>query len=126
MSNWTPDELDRAGRADELQIASRRADGSLRPFVTIWSVREGDELYVRSAHGTDNGWFRRAAASGSGRIRSGGVEKDVDFVVPDADIHSALDAVYRTKYAKYNPAYVEPVVGPVAATATLRLDPVAG
>ena len=48
----------------ELQIASRRADGSLRKFVTIWAVRSGDDVYVRSAYGHDNGWFRRALASG--------------------------------------------------------------
>ena len=51
MTAWTADELDRIGRADELRIASRRADGSLRPYVTIWTVRSGDDIYVRSAHG---------------------------------------------------------------------------
>src|SRR4051812_31922276 len=35
-SGWSPQELQRIGDADELQIASRRADGSLRQFVTIW------------------------------------------------------------------------------------------
>lgn len=60
MSAWGPDELDRIGRATELQIASRRSDGSLRPFVTIWTVRTGDDVYVRSAHGYENPWFQRA------------------------------------------------------------------
>ena len=71
MSGWTTDELARTGRADELGIASRRPDGSLRPFVTIWFVRLGDDLYVRSAHGYSNPWFQRALASGEGRIRAG-------------------------------------------------------
>lgn len=31
MTGWTADELARIGRADELGIASRRPDGSLRP-----------------------------------------------------------------------------------------------
>jgi hypothetical protein len=35
MTNWTSDELARMGDADELQIASRRPDGTLRPFITI-------------------------------------------------------------------------------------------
>jgi hypothetical protein len=73
MPGWTADELSTIGKADELQITSRRRDGSLRPYVTIWVVRSGDNLYVRSAYGHDNGWFQRALSSGAGRIRAGGV-----------------------------------------------------
>jgi hypothetical protein len=65
---WSSDELDRIGTAEELQLASRRADGTLRPFVTMWVVRVRDDLYVRSACGPDNGWYRRAKQSGAGRI----------------------------------------------------------
>jgi len=60
MSTWSADELDRVGRVTELDIASSRPDGTLRPFVTIWAVRSGDHLYVRSAYGYDNPWFQRA------------------------------------------------------------------
>src|SRR3712207_8294259 len=60
MPTWTPDELSRIGGAEELQIASLRPDGTLRRYVTIWVVRVGDDLYVRSAYGKDNPWFRRA------------------------------------------------------------------
>ncbi len=60
MTAWTEDELERVGSATELQVSSYRPDGSLRPFVTIWAVRAGDDLFVRSAYGRDNGWFRRA------------------------------------------------------------------
>ena len=70
---WTEDELRRIGGATELRIASRRHDGSLRPYVTIWTVRAGDGLYVRSAYGMGNPWFRRATASGTGRIRAAGL-----------------------------------------------------
>ena len=75
-ATWTDDELRHVGAATELQIATRRDDGSLRPYVTIWTVRAGDHLYVRSAYGADNPWFRRATASASGRIRAGGIERD--------------------------------------------------
>lgn len=68
---WSPDELDRIGAADELQLRSDQADGTARPYVTIWVVRAGDELFVRSAYGPDNGWHRRALASGTGRVRAG-------------------------------------------------------
>ena len=82
---WTADKLDRIGRADELRIASRRPDGSLRPYVTIWMVRSGDDIYVRSAHGWDNPWFQRALHSGEGRIQAGSVERDVAFEAPGPD-----------------------------------------
>ena len=39
MSNWTAEELDVIGAADELQIAALRPEGSLRPYTTIWVVR---------------------------------------------------------------------------------------
>jgi hypothetical protein len=71
-ATWPRDELDRVGAAEEIGLASRRGDGSLRPYVTMWAVRAGDGLYVRSAYGPDNPWYRRVIASGAGRIRAGG------------------------------------------------------
>lgn len=124
MSNWTAEELERVGGADELQIASRRADGSLRPYVTIWVVRVGDEVFVRSAYGPGNPWFRRAQVSGAGRIRAGGVERDVTFGEPSADVHVAVDAAYHAKYDRYGERIVGTVVGPQVVATTLRLDPV--
>ena len=123
MSAWTPDELSRIGRATELEIASRRADSTLRPFVTIWVARLGDDLYVRSAYGYDNPWFQRALASGEGRIRAGGVERDVAFEVPGSGVDADLHAVYHAKYDRYGPGIVGTVVSPEAARSTLRLVP---
>src|SRR5690348_16971983 len=102
---WTTGDLDdlaRLGDTDELDITSTRADGSLRPYVTIWGVRAGDDLYVRSAYGPENGWFRRARASGTGRVRAGGVERDVTFAEPEPGVHDAVDAAYQAKYARYS------------------------
>jgi hypothetical protein len=123
MSGWTSDELTRIGRADELRIASRRADGSLRPFITIWTVRDGDDLYVRSAHGYDNPWFQRALRSGQGRIQAGGVERDVAFEEAAPDAVAPVTAAYHAKYDRYGPAIVGTVVSPEAERTTLRLDP---
>jgi hypothetical protein len=123
MSTWTAEELDRIGGAEELKIASRRRDGSLRRYVTIWVVRSGDDLYVRSAYGPDNPWFVRAKASGVGRIRAGGVERDVAFEEPAADVHEALDAAYHAKYDRHGPRIVGTVVGPKVVETTLRLVP---
>ena len=123
MTTWTEDELRRVGDAEELQLASRRSDGTLRPYVTMWVVRAVDELYVRSAYGADNPWYRRAKASGTGRIRAGDVERDVTFADADADVHTAIDAAYHAKYDRYGPAIVGSVVGDRAVPVTIRLVP---
>ncbi|WP_116953208.1 DUF2255 family protein [Jiangella endophytica] len=123
MNTWTDDELSRIGGAEELRIASYRADGTLRPYVTIWTVRSGDELYVRSAYGRGNGWFRRALASGTGRISAGGLERDVAFEEPADDVHAALDAAYHAKYDRHGPAIVATVTGGHAVGETIRLLP---
>jgi len=120
---WTTEELTAIGGADELQIASRRADGSLRPYVTIWVVRSGEQLFVRSAYGTENGWFRRAVNAGAGRVRAGGVERDVTFEDASTADAGAIDRSYHEKYDHYGPQYVGPVVGAKAAEATLALVP---
>ena len=125
-SGWTGDDLARVGGADELEISSRRPDGTDRPFVTIWAVRVGGELYIRSAHGPDNLWFRRAVRAGTGRIRSGGVDRSVCFTridPADTTAHEALDAAYHAKYDHYPAQFVSPVVGPASYQATLRIDP---
>jgi len=122
-SAWTSDELERLGRATELQLASRRPDGSLRPFATIWVVRVGDDLFVRSAHGWNNGWFQRALKSGQGRVRAGGLERDIAFEQPGSDVAAAVTAAYPAKYDRYGPAIVGTVVSPEAVRSTLRLAP---
>jgi hypothetical protein len=123
MTAWTEEEVGRIGEAQELQLASERPDATLRPYVTMWVVRVGDELYVRSAHGANNPWFRRAKASGVGRIRAGGVERDVTFAEPAPDVHPDIDATYRGKYDRYGPAIVGTVVGSLARPVTIRLMP---
>ena len=125
MSTWTADELSRIGSADELQVSSTRTDGTLRPFVTIWVVRAGDEIYIRSAYGAANPWFVRATRSGTGRIRAGGVEKDVSFADAAPEAFAAIDAAYHAKYDRYGAKIVGTVTGPDAEATTLRLLPAA-
>ena len=124
MNDWSSDERTRVGAADELSIAPYRADGTLRPSVPIWVVRVGEDLYVRSYRGRAGGWFRHALRSGRGRIRAGGVERDVTFAAPDTAVQGAIDRAYRAKYARYDDTYVGPMVAPDAVAATLRLIPV--
>lgn len=123
MSAWTPDQLQRIGAATELELASRRPDGTPRPYVTMWVVRNADSLYVRSAHGPDNPWYRRALRSGRGHLRAGGVEADVTFAGAVGDDQAAIDDAYHTKYDSYGPRIVGTVVGPDAHGVTIRLEP---
>ena len=119
---WTDDELRRIGESTELELASRRPNGSLRPYVTMWVVRADDGLYVRSAYGPENPWYRRAKASGGGRIRAGGIEADVTFTDATDDVHPAIDGAYHAKYDSYGPKIVGSVVGPQARPVTIRLE----
>jgi len=124
VSVWAEGELGAVGGADELRVSSRRPDGTLRPYVTIWVARLGEEVFVRSAHGVDNGWFRRARNSGTGRLRAGGVERDVRFEdVATSGPHAELDRALHAKYDGYGPGPVGAITGPGAYPATLLLAP---
>jgi hypothetical protein len=123
MTSWTTDELARIAAADELDIAARRDDGTLRNPVTIWVVAHSDRLYVRSVNGRGAAWFRGAQVLHEGHIRAGRVEKDVTFVDVPHDMDDVLDAVYRAKYRRYAASIVGSIVTPQARSATLELVP---
>jgi hypothetical protein len=122
-SGWTPDEMARFARAPELELTSRRPDGTYMPYATIWVVEAADSLYVRSAHGWNNGWFQRALKSREGRIRAADVERDVAFEQPGPDVAGAVTAAYHAKYDRYGPSIVGTVVSAEAVKSTLRLVP---
>jgi len=121
-ATWTHDELTKVGKAEELQVSSLRRDGRLGSPRTIWVVPHGDDLYVRPVNGRTASWFRGAQARHEGRIRAGGVDKDVRLV-ETADSNDEIDTAYRTKYRRYAPSIVESVVTPKARDATLKLVP---
>ncbi len=123
MTTWTSDELTKIGAADELELASLRRDGTLRTPVTIWVVRHGNDLYVRSVNGRTAAWFRGTQVRHEGRIRAGGVEKDVTFVDAGQDLDDQLDAAYRTKYRRYAASIVNSIVSPQARAATITFVP---
>jgi hypothetical protein len=126
MSTWSSEDLERIGAADELRIAPRRPDGTQEHWIPIWVVRVGDDLYVRSWRGRRGAWYRDALSTHAGRIRAGGVEHDVTLThAGDATDtpHEDIDRQYRTKDARYDPTYVEPMIAGTARAATLRLDP---
>ena len=124
MSEWTTEELSKIETAEELNIASMQRDGTLRKPVTIWVVRLGDQIYVRSVGGPNGRWFRGTQTRHRGHIRAGRVAKDVSFVSVDAaDVAEEIDAAYRAKYRRYPAGIVNSVLTPQARAATLELVP---
>jgi hypothetical protein len=122
MTTWTSEELTRIAEADELEIAPLRRDGTLRKPVPIWAVRAGDDLYVRAAYGPGTGWHRVARRSHAGRIRAGGVERDVTIEDADGAVNEQVDAAYRVKYRRYA-GIVGSITNDEARSTTLRLVP---
>src|SRR5438105_13801160 len=123
MTAWTGEELGKIEAADELEVASLRRDGRLGSSRTIWVVRLGDELYVRSVNGRISDWFRGTQRRHEGRIRAGGVEKHVTFVEADADVEDRIDDAYREKYRRYATSILDSALTPQARSATLKLVP---
>ena len=122
MTQWTRDELDRIERAEELQIASIRPDGTLRSRVTIWVVRHGDDLFVRSVRGRNGSWFHGVQQTHQGHIRAGGIDKDVTFE-DGGHLNAEIDAAYRAKYRRYAGRILDSILTPDARSTTIRLVP---
>ena len=121
MTTWTSEELRKIGTAEELEIQSLRADGTLRNPVTIWVVRLGDDLYVRAVNGRTGAWFRGTQVRREGHIQAGGVDKDVTFVDADPSLNDQVDAAYRAKYRRYAANIVNSILTPQARDSTIKL-----
>ncbi|MEU9954836.1 DUF2255 family protein [Streptomyces sp. NPDC050982] len=90
---WTSQELDSIEHAEELAIASVRRSGELGSRRTIWVVRVGDGIYVRSVNGAGSDWYRGTRARQEGRIQAGGVDKDVALPVAGRRLRRGQAAV---------------------------------
>ena len=122
MSRWAQIELDAIDAAQELTLASARGDGTLRRPVTMWVVRVGEDVYVRSVNGRGSVWFRGAQTRHQARIRAGWIEKDVSLVETD-EAGEPIDVAYQTKYGPRYPTIAPSIVAPDARAATLKLTP---
>lgn len=124
MGEWNEEQLGRIGAADELRISSLREDGTPSRWVTIWVVRLGNDLYVRSVRGRKSGWYRATQVSRRGSIRAGGIAREVTFVEEtDHQRGTEIDQAYRAKYHHYADSIVSSTLTPQARGATLRLKP---
>jgi len=117
------DKLDKLGGSEEVQIASIGRDGKLGKPVTIWVVRHGDDLYVRSVRGRNAHWFRGTLETHEGQIRAGGIRQEVTFVEADHSIDHEVDAAYRTKYRRYAGSILNSVLTTEARSTTTKLTP---
>jgi hypothetical protein len=126
VSAWSPDDLDRLGGASEVEVSSARWDGTLSRARTVWIVRVGDQLYLRSVNGPDGAWYRLTRASRQGRIEARGVVRDVTWVDVDAtgqpDVDPAVDAEYARKYQGATSAIAH-ITSPLARATTMRVEP---
>ena len=92
--------------------------------MTVWLVRAGDDLYVRSAvKGRDAAWYRGVLETHRGRIWGGGMEIDVDFVTAGPKVNDEVDAAYRSKYRRYAGPVLESCLTAEARATTLRVTP---
>ncbi len=123
MTAWKSAELAKIGAAEEVQVAAIGRDGKLEKPTTIWAVRHGDDLFVRSVRGRDGHWFRSTQEGHVGWIRGGGVQQDVSFVDAGHDVDDEIDAAYRAKYRRYAGSILNSVLTPQARSATLKLVP---
>jgi hypothetical protein len=125
-ATWSAEELARIDGADELQIAVRSRDETLRRWVPIWVVCVGDQVYVRTWHRRDNGWFGRVLDSRRAQIRVPGLDAAVAVLDvgsdKNAEPRAGVDAAYRAKYGRYGSSTVDRMVSDDAAATTLQLN----
>jgi hypothetical protein len=123
MPRWIAADALAMSRPQEVQVATRARDGSLRRPRTIWIVSDGTAVYIRSTNGRGADWFKAAIGGGSGQITAQGRTWDVVFQeASDEGALSTVDAAYRTKYRQYA-SIVDHLASPGPRVATLRVDP---
>jgi hypothetical protein len=125
---WRADELSTIDAAGEVDVATRRSDGTLRSARTVWIVRHGDAVYVRSVNGTTAAWYRGVQTRHQGELTAGRLQRGVVFAEAgthageDSELDDALDAAYRAKYGRSSGA-VARITADAARATTLRVDP---
>lgn len=122
MASWNPTELETIASAREIEISSLRADGTLTRPVTIWAVRVGDEVYVRSVRGSAGGWYKAARRRHEGRIEAGDIAVDVAYEELPHHLDAEIDAAYKEKYG-YPSNPVDSITTGAAQATTIRVVP---
>jgi hypothetical protein len=122
MVAWNPTQLERIGAAREIEISALREDGALTKPVTIWAVRVGDDLYVRSVRGGAGGWYKAAEQRHEGRIEADTAAVDVAFEDLPHHLDEEIDEAYKVKYG-YPSGPVDSITTDAAQATTIRVVP---
>lgn len=124
MPDWTAQALHELESTQEVHVATRRRDGTLRSPRIIWVVTAGDRVFIRSTNGRDAAWFRAAIATGTGQIQARSTAYDVTFTEVNAETDlTAADAGYRRKYGHYA-SIVDHLQEAGPRAATLEVHPI--
>jgi hypothetical protein len=109
---WSDEELRLIGAAVELEVAGRT-------WTPIWVVCTGGQVFVRTWHRRDTGWYGRVRRTGRARIRVPGLETDVIVNEVGGASAAEVDAAYHAKYG----GGAGSMVTAESRASTLRLDP---
>ena len=122
MTNWSKDELRNIAEAVDLHISPFRDDRVTYGTRTwIWSVAVDNALYVRAYNGTNSRWYQAAVRQKAGRITAAGMTNEVNFEPVEGTINDLIDNAYRAKYRSSR--YLNPMIGPRARSATVKVMP---
>ncbi len=122
MPTWNPTELATIAAEREIEISSLREDGTLTKPVTIWAVRVGEDLYVRSVRGDAGGWYKAAERRHEGRIEADDTAVDVAYEDAPHHLDDEIDAAYKEKYG-YPSSPVDSITTDAAQATTVRVVP---
>jgi hypothetical protein len=107
-NGWRACELSTIDGSGEVDIATRRRDGTLRAARIVWIVRHGNAVYVPSVNGTTAASYRGVQTCREGELSAGRRRLQ-------RGMGNALDVSYRGKCGRSSSA--------VARATTLRVDP---
>ncbi|WP_204318975.1 DUF2255 family protein [Microbacterium sp. B35-04] len=119
-SSWSSGQLRALSEAIEIEVSASRRDGGLSRWTPIWVVVDGADVFVRTWHRRDTGWYGGAVRSAAARIRVGDASIDVIVAATGSTHAAAVDAAYRKKYGDLA---ARSMVTAEAAASTLRLTP---
>jgi hypothetical protein len=120
MTAWTGQELSSLESADEIRVAGRRRDGTLRTLVIVWHVVVDGLLYVRSVRGTEGQWYKGVVRHFEGAISWRGHDREVVYTL-DSSHDAEIDAAYAAKYG--TGSATRAITSEIATQTTLRIDP---
>ncbi|HEY7349369.1 MAG TPA: nitroreductase/quinone reductase family protein [Ktedonobacterales bacterium] len=129
MSTTAPKHFDadtqnRLAQAEEIQIETRRPGaGASAHRTTIWVVKVGEDVSIRSIHGNAGRWYQEIRANPTGVVYIDGQRIPVRAVpVTDDTTIARISDEYRRKYGSdpFLPSMVRDEILPM----TLRLEPI--